>query len=728
MEKPIQQPKPCTKPQAAKVSGKATAADKINKKVKPTTSTRSGRQVKATPVDNDSDSHDSYENAEDSLYKPPKVAGDSIYSSDSDSGVDGIESSRAKKVDHREKHRPVADRTRDKAIDTDDSSYEDIESDECSDGESDEEFLYEELSDGDEWKSEDSAQELDSEDEGPAVYPHYNDKAKFGDLKFEVSMVFKSKQHFMAATRDYTIQWGRNIRFSKNDKVRVRAVCKCEDCPWVVYCAHNPSDGSWQIKTLVDNHTCARKRKNRAATLEWIVNKLYPKLRKHPKMKHKEVYEWFVRKCNVKLNSSCITRALKASRKIVEGDEIAQYGLIWDYAHELLTANPGSTVQVGVITITDNPPQFERFYVCLDACKKGFKAGCRPLIGLDGTFLKILHGGQLLTACEQDANNHIFVIAYAIVDVENKENWKWFLELLLSDLGEYEAKNLCFISDMQKGLIPAVKELVPAVPHRFCIWHLWRNFSKQWGNVELKDLVWECARSRTPVEFERNMTRIKRINQQAWEYLAKWPKEAWTKAHFSEGPKVDNICNNACESFNSKTKHDRGKPILTLAEEVRRMVMKIMSDNRLKLLTYQGILTPVQQSRLESLIKLSRNWAPYWSGDAKEEVYEVQGWPTNMVVDLGNHTCSCRNALYARNIGHSRKNDKMPEEYCHEWLIMEAYRKTYQFNVNPVKGQDLWEKTGSPAPVPPPIKPKPGRPTTNRRKDKAEGPLARRQR
>ncbi|RYR61598.1 hypothetical protein Ahy_A04g018782 [Arachis hypogaea] len=36
-------------------------------------------------------------------------------------------------------------------------------------------------------------------------------------------------------------------------------------------------------------------------------------------------------------------------------------------------------------------------------------------------------------------------------------------------------------------------------------------------------------------------------------------------------------------------------------------------------------------------------------------------------------------------------------------------------------GQDLWEKTGSSAPVLPPIKLKPGRPTTNRRKDKDEG-------
>ncbi|RYR63243.1 hypothetical protein Ahy_A04g021042 [Arachis hypogaea] len=56
----------------------------------------------------------------------------------------------------------------------------------------------------------------------------------------------------------------------------------------------------------------------------------------------------------------------------------------------------------------ESPPQFQRFYVCLDACKKGFKAGCRPLIGLDRAFLKNLHEGQILTACGQDANNHVY--------------------------------------------------------------------------------------------------------------------------------------------------------------------------------------------------------------------------------------------------------------------------------------------------------------------------------
>jgi hypothetical protein len=65
-------------------------------------------------------------------------------------------------------------------------------------------------------------------------------------------------------------------------------------------------------------------------------------------------------------------------------------------------------------------------------------------------FPKGYYGGQLLSAVGQDANNHIYVIAYAIVDVENKDNWKWFLTLLHDDLGDYRQNRWNFMSDMQK--------------------------------------------------------------------------------------------------------------------------------------------------------------------------------------------------------------------------------------------------------------------------------------
>ncbi|GKF75093.1 hypothetical protein Tco_0224537, partial [Tanacetum coccineum] len=34
----------------------------------------------------------------------------------------------------------------------------------------------------------------------------------------------------------------------------------------------------------------------------------------------------------------------------------------------------------------------------------------------------------------RDENNYIFPVASAIVNVENKDNWSWFLELLGEDL------------------------------------------------------------------------------------------------------------------------------------------------------------------------------------------------------------------------------------------------------------------------------------------------------
>ena len=51
---------------------------------------------------------------------------------------------------------------------------------------------------------------------------------------------------------------------------------------------------------------------------------------------------------------------------------------------------------------------FKRMYLYFEACKRGFREGCRPLVGMDGCHLKGPVGGQLLTAVGIDANNQIF--------------------------------------------------------------------------------------------------------------------------------------------------------------------------------------------------------------------------------------------------------------------------------------------------------------------------------
>ena len=98
-------------------------------------------------------------------------------------------------------------------------------------------------------------------------------------------------------------------------------------------------------------------------------------------------------------------------------------------------------------------PIFQRIYICLHACKEGFKAGCRPLVGLDGCHVKGPHPGQVLSAVGIDGNNQMFPIAYAVVESECKDSWSWFINLLMKDLTIVNTHGWTFITDKQKVTI-----------------------------------------------------------------------------------------------------------------------------------------------------------------------------------------------------------------------------------------------------------------------------------
>ncbi|XP_057756354.1 uncharacterized protein LOC130975602 [Arachis stenosperma] len=255
------------------------------------------------------------------------------------------------------------------------------------------------------------------DEESSDVCPVFREGIRFGELQLEVGMKFNTKWDFKEAVREFTIQEGRRIRFRKNDNVRMRATCQVKGCPWVVYASRDHEDTCWQIKTFVNDHTCPREDKNRAANKNWVASKLVKKVRKYPNFKHCDAATYFKSRFDLTLNKNSI-RALFDARNAVFGDEKEQYKMLRDYGLTLLKTNPGSTVQI---------------------C-------CTPQPESDPVFDKI----------GPDANHHIYIIAWAIVSVENKENWKWFLELLHQDLGDYRQHGWCFISDMQKNGIVCI--------------------------------------------------------------------------------------------------------------------------------------------------------------------------------------------------------------------------------------------------------------------------------
>ncbi|XP_061348984.1 uncharacterized protein LOC133294346 [Gastrolobium bilobum] len=352
-------------------------------------------------------------------------------------------------------------------------------------------------------------------------------------------------------------------------------------------------------------------------------------------------------------------------------------------------------------------------YICLDACKKGFKAGCRPLIGLDGCFLKSYYEGQLLSAVGEDANKQFYVIAYAVVDSETEKNWKWFLTLLQEDLGDHG------------GLVPALKEIMPGSHHRLCVQYVWKNFIKQWKDKETRGIVWECARCTTVPQFEKVMLRLKTLNEPASKYLDNIHPSCWVKAYYSHWPKCDNITNNMAEVWNPKIVNYRSKPIMTLCEELRCYIMRRMAAHKRILQTFRGKIAPAQQKRLDQLKVASNSWTPTWTGNLVQHLYEVSGKGQRVRVNLTQQSCSCNvwqltglpceHAIAA--IAH--KNEPV-ENQVHQWLTVDALHATYEHILNPVNSQQYWPACDAPKPLPPRLKRLIGCPKKHRKKDPTE--------
>ena len=93
---------------------------------------------------------------------------------------------------------------------------------------------------------------------------------------------------------------------------------------------------------------------------------------------------------------------------------------------------------------------FKGLYICLGSLTRGFLDGCRRLLSIDGCFLKGQWDGQVLAAVGRDANNHMYPIAWAVVQKEDTPTWKWFIGFLQDDLEMGNEHGWTIISDQQK--------------------------------------------------------------------------------------------------------------------------------------------------------------------------------------------------------------------------------------------------------------------------------------
>ena len=116
---------------------------------------------------------------------------------------------------------------------------------------------------------------------------------------------------------------------------------------------------------------------------------------------------------------------------------------------------------------------FHRVFWAFSPSIEGFKH-CRPIISVDATYLYGRYKGKMLIAMGVDANNQFFPLAFAIVEEESFNSWRWFLTCIRESVTQ--RKGLCLIFDRHAAILAAVNQpnskwQEPWAYHRFCLRH-----------------------------------------------------------------------------------------------------------------------------------------------------------------------------------------------------------------------------------------------------------------
>ncbi|XP_024184621.1 uncharacterized protein LOC112189508 isoform X2 [Rosa chinensis] len=489
--------------------------------------------------------------------------------------------------------------------------------------------------------------EANSDDEGDDMqrFPEFNPKTDMGNPQFCKGMRFASAKILRAAVREKAIKKGWEAMFVKSDRVRVRVICKAENCPFELYASKMQHEDTIMIKTYNTEHNCARVLDNSMVRTPYLTEKFIDQIKLNPDWSTDSLAQTMSAKVQARVSIQQAYRTKKAALSILERSHAEQYSRVKDYTTELKRVDPNTTVDIKCdFNNPGHQPVFKRMYVCLGALKMGFKAGCRSLIGLDGCHLKSPYGGQLLSAVGVDANNSTWVVGYAMVEQECKDSWIWFLELLANDLDiKSDGAGWTFISDKQKGLLPAFEVVLPSAEHRFCVRHLWTNFNKKFPGKALKDQLWAIAKSTTLAYFTKEMVLMNQMEPGAYNYLTKpeRPAKHWSRSHFNTVLKCDILLNNLSESFNAFILPARVKPVISMFEEIRIKLMKRIHIRRDKMMKVQDPICPKPREILEkNKVKAATDCIPYGSGSPKIEVESIGG--ARYIVDIERRSCACR--------------------------------------------------------------------------------------
>nr|GEV46346.1 putative reverse transcriptase domain, ribonuclease H-like domain, aspartic peptidase domain protein [Tanacetum cinerariifolium] len=200
-------------------------------------------------------------------------------------------------------------------------------------------------------------------------------------------------------------------------------------------------------------------------------------------------------------------------------------------------------------------------------------------------------------------------------------------------------QGLTLMFDQQKGLIEAVKEVMPHAEHHQCSRHIYERFRKQYNGVEFRLLFWAASKATYPGLFNKIIEKIKRYNPNSYDYLLKKEPKTWSRAYFHIGTNCETVENGFSECFNSVILSVGIKPLITILEAIRVIILERMHIIRKSCDKWTADIFPNIHKRLELIKDQHRFWHVIPTGG---NLFEVRNGSEAFGVDEERRNYTCR--------------------------------------------------------------------------------------
>ncbi|KAL3646052.1 hypothetical protein CASFOL_011232 [Castilleja foliolosa] len=506
-----------------------------------------------------------------------------------------------------------------------------------------------------------------------------------------VNQVFTGRAALVQQLKKIAILKNREIRTKKSDRRRFIVVCRDEKCPWTVR-ASPISDGSlWVVKKYDAVHTCSvdlMKHSHQNASDRFVAEIIKERYSNPTHVfPPAAIISEVKNSMFIDISYHTAWRAREKAIGIVMGTPAQSFAKLPAFFHRLKEVNPGTITHIE----RHEDGHFKYCFMSLGASIRGFLGNIRPVIAIDGTFLRGKYGGTLLLATAMDGNKQLYPIGFGIVDSENNESWNWFLVKLHEIIGH--VLDLVIISDRHKSIMKGVADVFPDAVHGICIFHLKMNVAAKFKRVDVAALLYKAGKTYDEAEHKACMNGILKVDPRVYNYLTVEARvEQWARVYFP-GHRYSIMTTNIAESMNAVLKDVREYPPVALLDTIVTKLSTWYAQRRETAMKMQGPLTTWAEKKIIKSDELSRSYNVRQLDGCS---FHVMDGRKNPVVDLNGRTCSCRRFQLdkipcSHAIAAAAKKNVSKFELAHPYYFSEYLLLAYAETIMPVGHEDHWQ-------------------------------------